>query len=137
MIHNEDGLTMILSVFIIVTLLSLVYAFSIVVKTDNANLEFSTKTSKSFYGAEAGIETSLTYLNQGPTDLSEENYIKVQLDNVSYEVTITKDDIYKYKVVSQGQYKGVNKKIIAKLETIDQTGDGKKDGLIIASWQEY
>lgn len=137
MINNEEGLTMILSVFIIVILLSLIYAFSIISQTNNNNLAFSTKTSKAFYGAESGVETALAYLNQINPDLSKENSIDGQLGKVNYQVTITKDDVFKYHIKSQGQYLGLTKTIIAKLESIDSNGDNESDGLVIASWKEY
>lgn len=137
MIADEQGLTMILSVFIIVTLLSLVYAFSTMIQTDNDNLIFTTKTSKAFYGAEAGIETALVYLNKVTPDLNQNNSIQGQIGTTNYQVTISKDNTFKYQIKSQGQYKELTKTIIAKLESIDHNGDGQADGLVIATWREY
>lgn len=137
MIHNQQGITMILSVFIIVTLLSLIYAFNTVIQTNNQNLNFATKTSTAFYGAEAGIETALVYLNQEAPDLSEKNYIKGQVGNANYNVKIKKDTTFIYKIESKGKYKELTKTITAKLESIDHNGDGQSDGLVIANWEEY
>ena len=137
MIEDEQGLTMILSIFIIVTLLSLVYAFNIMIQTDNDNLIFSTQTSKAFWGAEAGVETALVYLNKVSPNLNKENSIQGQIGDANYNVTITKDHIFKYEVKSQGQYQGVTKTIVATLESIDNNGDGQAEGLVIATWREY
>lgn len=137
MIENEEGLSMILILFLIVTLLSLVYAISTISQSNNNNLIFSTKASKAFYGAEAGIETALVYLNKVQPNLDKDNSIDAQLGAVKYQVEIDKDSIFKYKIKSQGHYKGLTKTVVAKLESIDHNGDGKRDGLIIASWREY
>ena len=137
MIEEERGITMILTIFIIAILLTLIYSFTTIIKTNNNNLSFLTETTKAFYGAEAGVETALTYLNQIEVDLSKENNINGQLDNVKYKVKINKGDIYNYKIEAKGHYQGVTKTIIAHLEEIDNDADGKSDGLIIASWQEY
>ena len=137
MIKEEQGITMILTVFIIAILLTLIYSFTTIIRTNNNNLAFLTKTTKAFYGAEAGVETALTYLNQVEVDLSKENNINCQLDKVKYKVKINKGGIYKYKIKSKGHYQGISKTIIAHLEEIDNDSDGKSDGLIIASWREF
>ncbi|MGM0502424.1 MAG: hypothetical protein ACQERJ_07810 [Bacillota bacterium] len=137
MVKDESGLTMILTIFVVVILLSLIYAFSTIIQTQNDNIIFQTKATKAFYGAEAGVETALAYLNQVQGDFNQENYIKGQLDNVNYKVSITKDDLYKYHVESKGKYQGITKTIVARLEAIDNNHDGKQDGLVVASWREY
>ncbi|MBM7555845.1 hypothetical protein [Halanaerobacter jeridensis] len=137
MIANEDGLTMILSIFIIVTLLSLVYAFNFISRSNSDNLVFATNSSKAFYGAETGIETALVYLNKIEPDLSKKNSIKGQLATVNYQVVIKKDATFKYQIISKGHYQDLSKTIIAQLESIDHNGDGQSDGLVIASWREY